>query len=207
MTGRIIVAVVLSYLIGAIPTSFLVMRTLRGIDLRRVGSGNLGATNLYRSLGWRYAIPVALFDMGKGALPVLVLGPWAGLGYSARILLGLVAVAGHVFSVFLSFRGGKGVATGGGVVLGLVPGAFGVALLVWAIIVKVSGYVSLASIGAALMLPVATWFLAPERRNLVPWLLLLGILVVWLHRANIKRLVKGTESRFGRRKRNSPEAE
>jgi glycerol-3-phosphate acyltransferase PlsY len=207
VTGRIVVAVVLSYLIGAIPTSFLVMRTLRGIDLRRVGSGNLGATNLYRSLGWRYAIPVALFDMGKGALPVLVLGPWAGLGYSARILLGLVAVAGHVFSVFLSFRGGKGVATGGGVVLGLVPGAFGVALLVWAIIVKVSGYVSLASIGAALMLPVATWFLAPERRNLVPWLLLLGFLVVWLHRANIARLLKGTESRFGRRKRNTPEAQ
>ena len=207
MTGRIVVAVVLSYLIGAIPTSFLVMRTLRGIDLRRTGSGNLGATNLYRALGWRYAIPVALFDMAKGAIPVLVLGPWAGLGYSSRILLGLVAVAGHVFSVFLSFRGGKGVATGGGVVLGLVPGAFGVALLVWAIIVKVSGYVSLASIGAALMLPVATWFLAPERRNLVPWLLLLGILVVWLHRANIARLLKGTESRFGRRKRNKPEAE
>jgi glycerol-3-phosphate acyltransferase PlsY len=207
VTGRVVVAVLLSYLIGAIPTSFLVMRTLRGIDLRRVGSGNLGATNLYRSLGWRYAIPVALFDMGKGALPVLVLGPWAGLGYSSRILLGLVAVAGHVFSVFLSFRGGKGVATGGGVVLGLVPGAFGVALLVWAIIVKVSGYVSLASIGAALMLPVATWFLAPERRNLVPWLVLLGILVVWLHRANIARLLKGTESRFGRRRRNKPEAE
>ena len=207
MTGRVVVAVLLSYLIGAIPTSFLVMRTLRGIDLRRIGSGNLGATNLYRSLGWRYAIPVALFDMAKGAIPVLVLGPWAGLGYSSRILLGLVAVAGHVFSVFLSFRGGKGVATGGGVVLGLVPGAFGVALLVWAIIVKVSGYVSLASIGAALMLPVATWFLAPERRNLVPWLLLLGILVVWLHRANIARLLKGTESRFGRRKRNKPEAE
>lgn len=207
MTGRIVVAVVLSYLIGAIPTSFLVMRTLRGIDLRRTGSGNLGATNLYRVLGWRYAIPVALFDMAKGAIPVLMLGPWAGLGYSSRILLGLVAVAGHVFSVFLSFRGGKGVATGGGVVLGLVPGAFGVALLVWAIIVKVSGYVSLASIGAALMLPVATWFLAPARRNLVPWLLLLGILVVWLHRANIARLLKGTESRFGRRKRNKPEAE
>jgi len=85
------------------------------------------------------------------------------------------------------------------VVLGLAPGAFAVALVVWAIIVKVSGYVSLASIGAAVVLPVATWFIAPERRNLVPWLALLGILVVWFHRGNIARLLKGTESRFGRR--------
>jgi len=199
VTGRIVVAVLLSYLVGAIPTSYLVMRALRGIDLRRTGSGNLGATNLYRALGWRYAIPVALFDMMKGALPVLVLGPWAGLTYVSSILLGLVAVAGHVFSVFLHFRGGKGVATSGGVVLGLAPGAFAVALVVWAIIVKVSGYVSLASIGAAVVLPVATWFIAPERRNLVPWLALLGILVVWFHRGNIARLLKGTESRFGRR--------
>lgn len=197
MTGRVVAAVLLAYLLGAIPTSYLVMRAIKGIDLRHTGSGNLGATNIFRALGWRYAVPVALFDMSKGVVSVVVLGPWAGLDFTSRILLGLVAVAGHVFSVFMHFRGGKGVATGGGVVLGIAPWAFVVALVVWAIIVKLSGYVSLGSIVAALVLPIAAWFLAPERRDLVPWLALLGLAVVWLHRANIRRLLKGTERRFG----------
>lgn len=197
MTGRVVAAVLLAYLLGAIPTSYLVMRAIKGIDLRHTGSGNLGATNIFRALGWRYAVPVALFDMAKGVVSVVVLGPWAGLDFTSRILLGLVAVAGHVFSVFMHFRGGKGVATGGGVVLGIAPWAFVVALVVWAIIVKLSGYVSLGSIVAALVLPIAAWFLAPERRDLVPWLALLGLAVVWLHRANIRRLLKGTERRFG----------
>jgi glycerol-3-phosphate acyltransferase PlsY len=198
MTAQVVVAVVLAYLVGSIPTSWLVVRAVKGVDLRQTGSGNLGATNLFRLLGWRYALPVALFDMAKGAIPVLLLGPWAGLGNGGRILLGLVAVAGHVFSVFMRFKGGKGVATGGGVVAGLAPLAFLVALIVWAIIVKFTGYVSLGSILAALVLPIATWFLAPERRDVVPWLALLCLLVIWLHRANITRLINGTEHRFGR---------
>lgn len=199
MTARVVGAVILAYLLGAIPTSYLVMRAAKGVDLRRTGSGNLGATNLFRSLGWRYAIPVALFDMAKGVVPVVILGPWAGLDFTSRIFLGLVAVVGHVFPVFMHFRGGKGVATSGGVVLGIVPWAFVVALVVWAIIVKASGYVSVASIIAALVLPIAAWFLSPEQRGLVPWLALLGVAVVWLHRANISRLLHGTESRFGDR--------
>ena len=187
-----------SYLLGAMPTSYLVVRLLRGEDLRRQGSGNLGATNLYRVLGWRYAVPVALFDMAKGAVPVLVFAPRAGPGEFTPLLLGATAMLGHVFSVFVGFRGGKGVATGAGVVLGLAPWAFLAALAVWALLVRATGYVSLGSIVAALALPPAVWLLHPERRSLI-WIFgLLAALVVVTHRANLRRLLAGTESRFGR---------
>ena len=187
-----------SYLLGAIPTSYLVVRLARGEDLRQRGSGNLGATNLYRVLGWRYAVPVALFDMAKGAVPVLVFAPRAGHGEFTPLLLGATAMVGHVFSVFVGFRGGKGVATGAGVVLGLAPWAFLAALAVWALLVRATGYVSLGSIVAALALPPAVWLLHPERRSLI-WIFgLLAALVVVTHRANLRRLLAGTESRFGR---------
>lgn len=191
--------VLASYLLGAIPTSYLTARLARGIDLRQVGSRNLGATNLYRQLGWRYAVPVGLFDVAKGAVPVLVFGPLAGGGVWLPLALGAVAVLGHVYSVFVRFRGGKGVATGAGVVLGLAPGAFVVALVVWAVVVRLSGYVSLGSILAALALPPAVWLLHPERREVI-WLFgTLAGFIVLLHHANIGRLLRGTESRFGRR--------
>ncbi len=200
MTATLLGAVVASYLLGAIPTSHWVAQGLKGIDLRTVGSGNLGATNLYRQLGWRYAIPVGLFDMAKGAIPVALLGPWAGAGEIGSLLLGVVAVFGHVFSLFVGFKGGKGVATGGGIVLGFAPWAFLVALLVWMITTKLSGYVSLGSILGALALPPALWFLHPSHRAAVPYVLLLSSLVIWFHRANIGRLLAGTENRFGARR-------
>ena len=191
--------VLASYLIGAIPTSYLVVRIVKGQDLRTLGSGNLGATNLYRVLGWRYAVPVGLFDMLKGAVPVLAFAPRAGGGDQVALLFGAAAVIGHVFPVFLKFRGGKGVATGAGVVLGLAPWAFLVALVTWALAVKVSGYVSLASILAALVLPPAVYLLHPDRRQLVPLFLGLTALVVVMHLKNIRRLLSGTEHRFGQR--------
>jgi len=188
-----------SYLLGAIPTSYLVVRLVKGQDLRRLGSGNLGATNLYRTLGWRYAIPVGLFDMLKGMLPVVVFGPRAGGGPLLPLLLGLAALIGHVFSVFVRFRGGKGVATGAGIVLGLAPWAFLAAFGVWLVVVATSGYVSLGSMIAAVLLPPAVYLLQPERRDLVWLFALIAALIVFFHRANIKRLVAGTEHRFGRR--------
>ena len=199
MTGRLVLWVIASYLVGAIPTSYLTVRLLKGQDLRTLGSGNLGATNLYRVLGLKYAVPVGIFDLLKGAVPVLVFAPLAGGGDRTAILLGMAAVAGHVFSVFAGFKGGKGVATGAGVVLGLAPWAFVAALVTWIILVKASGYVSLASLGAALMLPPAVYLLHPERRPMI-WLFagLTGAIVIF-HRANIRRLLAGTENRFGRR--------
>jgi glycerol-3-phosphate acyltransferase PlsY len=199
VSGQLVLWVIASYLVGAIPTSYLTVRLLKGQDLRTLGSGNLGATNLYRVLGWKYALPVGIFDLLKGAVPVLFFAPLAGGGDRTALLLGLAAVVGHVFSVFAGFKGGKGVATGAGVVLGLAPWAFLAALVTWIVLVKASGYVSLASLGAALMLPPAVYVLHPERRPLI-WLFagLAGAIVVF-HRANIRRLLAGTENRFGRR--------
>ena len=190
---------VAAYLLGAIPTSYLVVRVLKGQDLRTLGSGNLGATNLYRVLGWKYAVPVGLFDLAKGLVPVAVFGPRAEEGELGALLLGTAAVVGHVFSVFVRFRGGKGVATGAGVVLGLAPWAFAVGLGVWLLTVAVSGYVSLGSILAALVLPPAVYWLHPERRGLVGAFAVLATLIVGLHHTNIRRLLAGTEHRFGRR--------
>jgi glycerol-3-phosphate acyltransferase PlsY len=195
----IALAVLASYLLGAIPTSFWVVRALKGIDLRTVGSGNLGATNLYRQLGFRWAVPVGLFDALKGAIPVAFIGPWAGLGLGGAVLLGVVAVLGHVFSVFVGFKGGKGVATGGGIVLGIAPWAFLATLLVWAVVVRATGFVSLGSIIAAIVLPLFLWLLHPTARPAVWFVAGLSALVVWLHRANIARLRAGTEHRFGSR--------
>ena len=187
-----------SYLLGAIPTSYLMVRLVRGQDLRKLGSGNLGATNLFRVLGWRYAVPVGLFDLLKGAIPVVVFGPRAGGGELVPVLLGVTAVIGHVFSVFVGMRGGKGVATGAGVVLGLAPWAFLVALLTWAILVRLTGYVSLGSVVAAVVMPAALYLVYPERRQLVWLFVALAALIVLLHRGNIRRLLAGTEHRFGR---------
>ena len=188
-----------SYFLGAIPTSWLVVRLVKGQDLRQLGSGNLGATNLYRQLGWRFAIPVGLFDVAKGAIPVVAFGPRAGGGDLVPVLLGVTAVIGHVFSVFVRFRGGKGVATGAGVVLGLAPMAVPVSLLVWAAVVWLSGYVSLGSVLAAAVLPPAVWWLYPERRSVLWLFVVLAAMVVALHHQNIRRLLAGTEHRFGRR--------
>lgn len=187
-----------AYLLGAIPTSYLVMRMARGVDLRTVGSGNLGATNLYRQLGWRFAVPVGLFDMAKGALPVIAGLQLPGGGMAVALGLGAAAVIGHVYSLFVGFKGGKGVATGAGVVLGLAPWAFVVSLGIWGVVVWLSGYVSLASVIAALLFPGVTWLLHPDQRPLLWMHVALAALIVVLHRTNLRRLVAGTENRFGR---------
>lgn len=190
---------VLAYLVGAIPTSHWVARGLAGVDLRKQGSGNLGATNLYRVLGWRYAVPVGLFDIAKGAIPTAWFASLAHGDAVMSIALGLTAVVGHVFSVFVGFRGGKGVATGAGVVLGLLPLAFAVAVAAWGALLFLTGYVSVASIAAAAIFPAAGYLLHPEARHTLWLQLLLAAAVVVLHRANLRRLLNGTEPRFRRR--------
>jgi glycerol-3-phosphate acyltransferase PlsY len=195
-------ALLASYLLGAIPTSHLVSRLFAKIDLRQHGSGNLGATNLYRVLGWKYAIPVALFDIAKGAIPVLVFAPQVTESQLFALACGVAAILGHVFSGFVGFKGGKGVATAAGVMLGLTPLALAVVAAVWALLVLLTGYVSLASIAAAAVLPLAVYLLERSTTGELLWIdAAVAAGVIFLHRRNIQRLIKGTENRFGRRAR------
>lgn len=194
-----------SYLLGAIPTSYLAGRLFRGIDLREHGSRNLGATNLYRVLGWRFALPVGLLDAAKGLIPVVVLAPQVSPSEVFALICGLVAVLGHAFSVFVRFKGGKGVATAAGVMLGLTPVALGVAAAIWVALVYLTGYVSVASITAAAVFPLAVFLLDRPSAPAMLWLdLAVALAIIWLHRGNIHRLRNGTENRFGRRAAAAP---
>ena len=194
-----------SYVLGAIPTSYLAGRLFRGIDLREHGSRNLGATNLYRVLGWRFAIPVGLFDAAKGLVPVLVFAPRVSSSELFALVCGLVAVVGHVFSVFVGFKGGKGVATAAGVMLGLTPAALGIALFIWILLVYLTGYVSVGSIAAAAIFPLAVYLIDPPDQPEILWLdVAVAAAIIWLHRANIGRRLNGTENRFGRRAASAP---
>jgi glycerol-3-phosphate acyltransferase PlsY len=150
-------------------------------------------------MGWRWAVPVGVFDLLKGTVPVVLFSRWAGVAGLVPVLLGVMAMIGHVYSVFVGFRGGKGVATGAGVVLGVAPWAFLAALVTWLIVVRVSGYVSLGSIAGALIFPVVAWVAHPEQHGLAWVHALLAAAVVVLHRGNIRRLLNGTENRFGAR--------
>jgi acyl phosphate:glycerol-3-phosphate acyltransferase len=186
-----------AYLVGALPTSFIVARATRGIDLRQHGSGNLGATNAFRVLGWKAAMPIFIIDIAKGWFPVWAFPQWDGRPAVWALVYGVAAIVGHVFSVFVAFRGGKGVATGAGVFLALAPAAVLVGLLVWSVLVFGTGYVSLASVTAAALLPVLV--LLFRGVDAVLWLAVaLAAFVIWAHRANVRRLVRGEEHRFRR---------
>lgn len=204
-----VVVVVLSYLLGSIPTGAIAGK-LRGVDLRSEGSGNLGATNALRVLGPAVGVPVLVVDVAKGALAVLAVARIAGadalLGPSGiRLAAGLAAIAGHVWPVFAGFRGGKGVATACGVFLAMAPLATAAAVVVWAVLVGTTRYISVASIGAVILLPFGIAAEAAVREAPRPTALIVtaGVVaaaVVVLHRANIGRLVNGTENRFAFKK-------
>jgi glycerol-3-phosphate acyltransferase PlsY len=188
-----------AYLLGAIPTSYLVARAAKGVDLREYGSKNLGATNLYRLLGWRGAIPVGLFDVAKGAAPVLAFLAVQREPSWWALVVGSAAVLGHVFSPFVRFKGGKGIAAATGVFLAYVPGAIGAAAVVWIGLVAGTGYVSLGSVSAAVAFPVLVAVLYPGRSAAFWVALAVACFVVFNHRSNLRRLMAGTESRFGHR--------
>ena len=190
--------VVASYLLGATPTAYLAGRLARGIDLRQHGSKNLGATNVYRVLGWRWAIPVALVDIAKGAIPVALFGRWAAGGPWLAVGLGVAAVLGHVFSPYMRFKGGKGVATALGVLLALSWPVGVLAMATWLAVAALARISSLAALVALAASPVYAWFLAdPQRAQLAAFL----AIVVWLrHHENIRRILKGDEPRIGAKK-------
>ena len=187
----------LAYLVGATPTSYLVGRLAYGIDLRKHGSGNLGATNVFRVLGWRAAVPVGIVDVAKGWAPAALFPRWDQAAEPEWALAyGAAAIVGHVFSVYVKFRGGKGVATSAGVFTALAPWATLVALVVWVTTVAITRIVSLGSLLAAVALPVAVYF--TDEPRVTVWLAVgLALFVIYAHRSNIGRLVRGEENRFG----------
>lgn len=187
---------ILAYLVGSVPFGLLIAKT-QGKDIRKMGSGNIGATNVLRCFGKPLGIICFILDVLKGFLPALLF-PALGTGTAGLgILFGAAAILGHNFPVFLGFKGGKGVATSAGVLLGVAPFAVAVGLLVWFVVFYASGYVSLGSIIAALAVVLAAWFRLSDYGILtVLALTLLGGLTVWRHRANIQRLRNGTENKF-----------
>jgi acyl phosphate:glycerol-3-phosphate acyltransferase len=189
-----------SYLVGAIPASYIAGRLASGIDLREHGSGNLGATNTFRVLGAKVAAPVMLFDVFKGWFPAWFFPLWDSSGdWRWAIAYGAAAIVGHIFPVYMRFRGGKGVATAGGVFLALAPSAVGAALLAWVAVLALFRIVSLASLAAAVTL--VTVLLAVETRSAVVWLgVAMAAFVFFAHRSNIRRLVRREEYRFGQKK-------
>ena len=222
----ILTVLLAGYLLGSIPVGFLVAR-LKGIDIRQHGSGNIGATNVFRTLGKGYGIFVFICDALKGLIAVrfgiflsyqipwrvetmaqmqspysavftthYYVSPWIG------ILGGIACILGHNFPVWLKFKGGKGVATSLGVVIGLVPLAAVISFAIWAIVLLTSRYVSLASIIAAIAVPVIVAFTASptDKTPLLVFTILAASLIVLRHKANIQRLLNGTENRFKKKK-------
>ena len=198
-----VVGLLLAYLVGSIPAAYIAGKALRGIDLREHGSGNLGATNVIRVMGAKVGMAVLAFDAAKGAAPVLVLPRLTGVelhGWWA-VAYGAAAVVGHVRSIFLLWRGGgKGVATAAGMFFALVWLPTLVALVVWMAVLFASGYVSLASLAAAVTLPVAVLVASGVRTPAFAVSAAMAVFVFWTHRANIARLRRGEEHRFGRKK-------
>lgn len=189
-----------SYLIGSIPTGFLLVKWLKRVDLRTVGSGNIGATNVGRVAGTGASAAVFLIDAAKGIVPVLLIAPQASevAGSTAALACGLAAVLGHNFPLFLKFKGGKGVATTIGVLMSATPLVGAVYLLVWGACLMIWRYVSLGSMAAAVSIPLMQVLL--RRSAIEIWLgAALALLIVARHRANIDRLRQGTEPRIGRR--------
>jgi acyl phosphate:glycerol-3-phosphate acyltransferase len=198
-----VVVALLAYLLGSIPTGYLAGR-LRAIDIRKVGSGNIGATNVLRTLGKGAGITVLALDAFKGfaacqSVPLLLT---ASPSEDLRILAGFSAILGHNYTCWLKFKGGKGIATSAGVLLGWLPWAFAIVLAAWLIVFAVSRYVSVASMTAAAVLPIAAWFTSGSYR-MVAVGALIGGLAIYKHRANIQRLRSGTEHRFKSEARNS----
>ena len=189
----------LAYLVGATPTSYWVGKAFHGVDLREHGSGNLGATNALRVLGWKSALPVVLVDTAKGFVPAWAFGAWAGVAFPWTFAFGVAAILGHMFSLWVGFKGGKGMATSAGVFPALAPWAVLAGFSLWLALTFGTGYVSLASIAAAVALPPLIALTPHEGGTTLVWLsTALAAFVVWKHRSNIGRLMRGEENRFRR---------
>ncbi len=183
-----------SYILGAIPTGYIITKLVKKVDVREYGSGNIGATNVYRVLGIKWALVVVLLDILKGVIPIL-----AGMAVLESeiliILLGIVAIMGHNWTIFLGFKGGRGVATAGGVVFTLMPLPSFIGLIIWLTVVWVSRYVSLGSLAIAIVVPFLVFFLE-DSMTYTYFTIVMALFVIIQHRENIKRLLEGNENRI-----------
>jgi glycerol-3-phosphate acyltransferase PlsY len=214
LNHSVLVIAVVSYLLGSIPFGYLLVRIFRGEDVRQTGSGNIGATNVARTGSKWLAVATLLLDALKGYIAVYHVFFFAGhhpghlrqLGahsvYALAALAGFFAIVGHMFPVWLRFKGGKGVATSVGAFLGIAPTAVLVSLAVFVVIVGVTRYVSLGSILGTAVFPIAAWWLNPETRDRVvmAFIVASSLLIILRHKDNIRRLLAGNENRFGGRK-------
>jgi len=210
------IVILLSYIVGSIPTSIIASKISRGFDIRQHGSGNAGGTNVLRVLGWKIGLAVILFDLFKGVVATMFVARlfWdPSLPFQNRtpfedftvvqIICGMAAILGHIWTLFAGFRGGKGVATGAGMLLALAPVEFAVAVLIFAAVFSSSRYVSLGSIAGAVAFPLTMFF----RENifkvdiqgyhtLIFFAIGTSLLLIYTHRENIKRLIRGTENKL-----------
>ncbi len=194
-----VVLAVVAYLFGAVPFGLLIAKS-QGVDIRSEGSGNIGATNVFRVMGKKWGIFTFALDALKGFIPAYFFPIIGNVAPVYGVLFGFAAIVGHTFPVYLNFKGGKGVATSAGMLLGVAPMAVGVGFVSWILCMVVSRYVSLSSIVAAIVVAATVWMQGDKSLVVNIALTLLAALVVWLHRANIKRLLNGTENRFGKKK-------
>jgi glycerol-3-phosphate acyltransferase PlsY len=214
---RLVIIVVQSYLIGAIPFALIIGRVFYDVDVRTLGSGNLGSTNVYRNLGWKPGLAVQILDIAKGLVPVLLVASFFDTQMPfenhtpfedstvVRLIAGVTAVFGHMWSIFAGFRGGKGINTSMGMLIAVAPVELAIAASVFLLLIGFFGYVSLGSMVAAVVIPV-TMFIRRNILNveidgyltLICFLIALSLMVLYAHRSNLQRLIEGTEHRFPR---------
>jgi glycerol-3-phosphate acyltransferase PlsY len=214
---HVLIIVVVSYLLGSIPFGYLLVRLFRGEDVRETGSGNIGATNVARTGSKGLAVATLVLDALKGYVAVahvfffaghhpMAVPDWGAHSvYILAALAGFFAIVGHMFPVWLRFKGGKGVATAVGAFLGIAPAAVGISLLLFVVIVGITRYVSLGSMVAAAVFPIASWWINPETRSSAVFVLMAAssLLIIVRHKDNIRRLMAGNENRLGGRKKNA----
>jgi len=212
----LMIIVVLSYFAGSIPSAVIISKLFYKFDIRDKGSGNMGSTNAFRVLGWKWGVIVQVADVLKGLFAVLVIARLFEVNYNfassyfenqtiVMIIAGISAVIGHIYSIFVGFKGGKGINTAAGMLLGVAPVEVAIALGIFLIVVMLSGYISLGSILAAISLPSSLLFRynifgvnIPGYHILIYFFLVLSLLLIFAHRSNIQRLLKGTENRFNK---------
>lgn len=216
-TVKIILIAVLSYVIGSFPTAVIISKLFFRFDIREKGSGNMGSTNAFRVLGWKWGLLVQLLDILKGVLAVVFVADYLGEGVTfpnatsfehltlLKIMSGIFAVIGHIWSVFVSFRGGKGINTATGMLIAIAPWDVAIAIGIFTLAVIFSGYISLGSLSGAIAIPLSLLFrynILHDQINgymiLIYFSLALMLLIFFTHRSNIKRLLQGTENRFSK---------